>query len=125
MSPRALDELVINAIQRQASLHDRDGCPIHPVRLLEVLIRDAFTCTVDELGPRIGRRQLESVRKTPIESGLQSVVRRVPLARLGDQRSVIRIEADPIQQPRVPVRNGRQLVTFGANIGNIQNSALR
>src|SRR5262249_26962497 len=63
-------EITHAAIQLQPALHDRDGCSIHPVRLLLVHKTDALTGAVDKFRPGIGCRHLESVRESAIEARL-------------------------------------------------------
>src|SRR5262245_3210094 len=63
-------EITHTAIQLQPASHDRDGCPIHPVRLLLIDITDALAGAIDELRPGIGRRHLESVGESAIEARL-------------------------------------------------------
>ena len=73
-------EIAHAAVELQAALHDRNGCTVLVVGLLEVLGSDAFTRAIDELGPRIGCRQLESVREPAIQPCLQGMIRGVSLA---------------------------------------------
>src|SRR6516165_6824100 len=63
-------EITHAAIQLQSAPHDRNGCPIHLVRLLQVRKSGSLAGAVDELRPGIGCRQLESVGESAIEARL-------------------------------------------------------
>src|SRR5207245_8831327 len=115
-------EIAQSAIALQPTLGYRRRRKVLPVGILRALTADTVTRAVDELGPRIGRRQLESSRKPAIQARLQRMIRGVPLARANVGWPEVGIEAqDSGRQARIPVGPGRQSVTFRTDVGDVQN----
>src|SRR5215813_4232357 len=114
------------AIELQSSEHYRNRRQITVGRSLHIYITYAVAGAVDELRPRIRSRDLEAAPEAAIQTRLQGMIRRVPLAGFQNDRSIVRMEALRAGgQPRIPVGFGRQSVAFRTHIGEFQKHALR
>src|SRR5262249_50553688 len=109
------------AIELQSSEHYRNRRQITVGRSLHIDITHAVAGAVDELRPRIRSRHLKAAPEAAIQTRLQGMVRRVPLARFHDDWSVVGIEAQGAGgQPRIPVGFGRQSVAFRTHVREVE-----
>src|SRR5262245_32327163 len=114
------------SIELQSSKHYRNRRQIILARSLRIDTTQAVAGAVDELRPRIRSRHLEAAPEAAIQTRLQGMIRRVPLAGFQNDRSIVRMEALRAGvQPRIPVGFGRQSLAFRTYIGGFQENGLR